>query len=260
MPSSLSNGASGTWKINVPTPAENKYYKVEFDCGDKTGNNGFSGINTLTFTYESAETKNVATPEIYCADNKVTITCATEGADIYYTTDGTTVPTAESTKYTEPFGITEDTTVKAIAIKDGESSYVNTFVAMYVPIFNGYTEMAATGVNTTGRVNGPITVIYDNGKNLYSVDNQGYYMLLYIAGSKKNLRRRGFFRSFARKNTPNPMVLSGNRYRARRHGFLDRPAYAYSHDETLGYIQGGLQRPHSLPRRGQGRILPLYQG
>ena len=85
---------------------------------------------------------------------------------------------------------------------------------MYVPIFNGYTEMVATGVNTTGRVNGPITVIYDNGKNLYSVDNQGYYMLLYIAGSYEKFAPAQIFRSFARKNTPYPMVLSGNRYRA----------------------------------------------
>ena len=109
----------------------------------------------------------------------VTITCATEGADIYYTTDGTTIPTAESTKYNAPFGITEDATVKAVAIKDGESSYVNTFVAKYFPIFNGYAEMVAAGVNTIGRVNGPITAIYYNNKNLYTKDSQGNYMDIY---------------------------------------------------------------------------------
>ena len=49
---------------------------------------------------------------------KVTMATTTEGAAIYYTTDGT-VPTAKSTKYSEPVEFTKDATVKAIAIKEG---------------------------------------------------------------------------------------------------------------------------------------------
>ena len=46
-----------------------------------------------------------------------------DGAEIHYTTDGST-PTAESTLYSEAFTLSDTTTVKAIAIKDDESSEV----------------------------------------------------------------------------------------------------------------------------------------
>lgn len=46
------------------------------------------------------------------------ITCSTEGATIHYTTDGST-PTKDSTSYSGAISITEDVTVKAIAIADG---------------------------------------------------------------------------------------------------------------------------------------------
>ena len=60
------------------------------------------------------------------AGTPVTITCATEGADIHYTIDGTE-PTADSALYTEPVVISENATLKAIAIKEGlEASSVAT--------------------------------------------------------------------------------------------------------------------------------------
>ena len=59
----------------------------------------------------------------YTEAQKVAIVCETEGAAIYYTIDGT-APTAESTLYADSIAIAETTTVKAIAIKDGQSSEV----------------------------------------------------------------------------------------------------------------------------------------
>ncbi|MDY4153160.1 MAG: chitobiase/beta-hexosaminidase C-terminal domain-containing protein [Treponema sp.] len=71
--------------------------------------------------------QTVATPAFSVASGavnsgtSVTISCATEGAKIYYTTDGND-PTAESTEYADAISITEAVTLKAIAVKSGMNS------------------------------------------------------------------------------------------------------------------------------------------
>ncbi len=54
----------------------------------------------------------------YKTTQKVKLTTTTKGAAIYYTTDGKT-PTVKSTKYTKEISIGKNTTLKAIAVKDG---------------------------------------------------------------------------------------------------------------------------------------------
>ena len=85
-----------------------------------------------TITLNAAAATNVAKPTFspaagrYTEAQTVTISCATEGVAIYYTTDGST-PTASSTRYTSPITIEETTTLKAIAVSaDGEESLVAT--------------------------------------------------------------------------------------------------------------------------------------
>ncbi|OKS86461.1 GH92 family glycosyl hydrolase [Mucilaginibacter polytrichastri] len=51
------------------------------------------------------------------------IKCAENGVKIYYTLDGST-PTASSTLYNKPFLISTTTNIKAIAVKDGKSSFI----------------------------------------------------------------------------------------------------------------------------------------
>ena len=58
----------------------------------------------------------------YVDEVRVTITTATEGATIYYTTNGVDA-SERSNVYDGPFTLTETTTLKAIAVKDGEKSY-----------------------------------------------------------------------------------------------------------------------------------------
>lgn len=79
--------------------------------------------------YESGEQNTVARPVIspdagtYYERVEVAISCATEGASIYYTLNGEDA-SEQSTLYTEPFTISElgTYTVKAVAILDGERS------------------------------------------------------------------------------------------------------------------------------------------
>lgn len=80
-----------------------------------------------TVSFKFVGLSNVATPTFspkagrYTETQTVTISCETAGATIYYTLDGTT-PTTSSTRYSQPLTISETTTVKAIAVVDGEES------------------------------------------------------------------------------------------------------------------------------------------
>ena len=91
------------------------------------------GGTTVTTTKAATVVARVEDPVITCADNSVTMSCDTASATIYYTDDGTT-PTAESgTEYTDAIDITETTTFKAIAVKEGMAdSNVVTEVCEYV--------------------------------------------------------------------------------------------------------------------------------
>jgi hypothetical protein len=78
----------------------------------------------ITDTIIVAEVTEVPVPEIDFSNGLATITCALQGASIYYTLDGT-VPTMASDKYTAPIEISEDCTVMAIAVISSEAASYN---------------------------------------------------------------------------------------------------------------------------------------
>ncbi len=76
----------------------------------------------LGVNYANSAFQVAASPELDAESKSVRISLSTEAwqPEIGYTTDGTE-PGANSTKYTEPFNITETTTVKAVVIKNGKA-------------------------------------------------------------------------------------------------------------------------------------------
>jgi hypothetical protein len=94
--------------------------------GDSLYNVSVSTRTSLTGTLTAAATP-VLTPAAgtYASAQKVTMTDATKGAVMYYTTNGTT-PTTASTKYTGAITVSASETVKAIAVAIG---YANSGVS-----------------------------------------------------------------------------------------------------------------------------------
>lgn len=69
----------------------------------------------------------VESPFISLSENHIlTISCKTDGATIYYTTDGSQ-PSASSIPYAAPVEIKGNCTIKAVAIKDGLSSDISSY-------------------------------------------------------------------------------------------------------------------------------------
>ena len=138
----LPEGETGT--IVYELQPSGAYRNVTFSVADATiatvNANGVvtgikAGTTTVTLTAKklNGQTSPALTTTIYvkvvgrCATpiitidkstGSTTITCSTEGATIYYTTDGSN-PTESSSKYNGPFTVGYGGIVKAIAVKDG---------------------------------------------------------------------------------------------------------------------------------------------
>src|SRR5258706_563122 len=76
------------------------------------------GSSTYTITAVAATPTFSPAAGTYATAQTVTISDTTNGATIYYTTNGTT-PTTSSTKYTAPITVSSTQTVQAIAVATG---------------------------------------------------------------------------------------------------------------------------------------------
>ena len=116
--------------------------------GSTTGSETGGGTEQGGNTGGGQQTVTVAAPTFYGEtqfEETTEVTMSAEsGAEIRYTTDGST-PTSASTLYSEPITLSDTTTVKAIAIKDGVSSTVTSRI---------YTKSADNGGGGDGEGSG----------------------------------------------------------------------------------------------------------
>ena len=121
----------------------------------------------VEFTLEVEDNRpTVATPTFspnggtFTSAQNVTISCATSGATIHYTTDNST-PTASSATYSGAISVTATTTIKAIAVKSGMQ---DSAVASATYTISGgtdalvYTLQPASGSNSSYTGNCDVTI------------------------------------------------------------------------------------------------------
>lgn len=115
--------------------AKNTSRKLSLPNKGYTTWKAYSSTST-PYTYLFKRT-DIAAPQILAESSlfadplKVSIE-AEEGCEIHYTVDGT-APTTQSPLYTDPFPVSTTTTVKAIAVRDGETSSIATRTFTYCP-------------------------------------------------------------------------------------------------------------------------------
>jgi len=98
----------------------------------------------------------VLPPTISCQPDGVVTLSQSGGDDIYYTTDGST-PTTASTKYTSPFTVQPNTTVKAVAYNGSNYSDVVSY------LYDGTLQAPTIGISK----NGVVTITGPNGSTIY---------------------------------------------------------------------------------------------
>ena len=151
----------------------NKYYRIVYNVTVTESQNKFVQFIQAEFYREAGGANSVATPTFnpaggtYSEPQQVTISCATAGASIRYTTDGT-VPTASSTLYSGPITVSQTTTIKAIGIKSGmNNSNVASATYNFITLMT-IAEARALENNAYALVQGVITFI--DGRNIYIQD------------------------------------------------------------------------------------------
>ena len=123
------------------------------------------------------ETPVISAPSgMYPNPITVSIACETEGASIYYTTDGTT-PNESSSRYDAPFSINNACTLKAKAFKSGMEPSNTASTEYNFPIevatIAAFKEAGANNTSLTYKITGDVTFVYRNARRIFIEDATG---------------------------------------------------------------------------------------
>ena len=182
--------ASGSYNPDVLTE-QTVILNGTVTCPDTIDANGVALTTTINITIEAASITGAPTANpaagTYTENQSVTLTSSTEGAKIYYTTDGSTptltggVPGETTKEYTAPISVTGTegqsitTVIKAMAVKSGmQDSSVETFTyTIQLPV-SKYTITATAGANGTISPGGAVKVTAGSSQTFTISPSSGY--------------------------------------------------------------------------------------
>ena len=171
-------------------------------CPEEIDANGVALTTTITITIEAAGITGAPTANpiagTYTENQSVALTSSTEGATIYYTTDGSKptlsggVPGGTTQEYTAPIAVTGTegqsitTVIKAMAVKSGmQDSSVETFTyTIQIPVTE-YTINSTAGANGSITPSGAVKVAKGDNQTFTISPSSGYVIdTLKVDGSE----------------------------------------------------------------------------
>lgn len=159
------------------------YSEQDWRCYTSINNNIQATV--LAFYKKVGTASAVATPVIsgttpFEGSTQVSISCETSGAQVYYTTDGSD-PSTSSTLYINPFTINATTTVKAIAVLNGETSNIATKTFTAIPAISSIAEFndLTTGTNFKYTASNLVYIVSNAAGNNHYVQDGSKGMLIY---------------------------------------------------------------------------------